>query len=186
MKKIIKLHNFGSFKSFNATEDLEQFSNYNLFFAYNGAGKTTLSRFFNFLSKDKYLPIEYRNEGYLEDFKIELDNGTYITSFNSYLEYIKVFNSDFIANEVNFEDNKLSAITVDFGEERQKTKQKLSFYNSNYRKLYEKDINGEITYNFISLTFLYIIKPKFFRCKNYIYIFLNSFNCCTLIFKLII
>lgn len=152
MKKIIKLHNFGTFKSFDATENLDPFSSYNLFFAYNGAGKTTLSRFFSFLSIDKYMPTEYRNEGYLDDFKIELDDGTFITSFDSYSKHIKVFNSDFISKEVDFNGNKLSAITVDFGSGQRKIKQKISFYNHLFSKLLEKNINGEITDNILYST----------------------------------
>ena len=74
MKKLIKLHDFGSFKAFDAPNDLPPFTNYNLFFAYNGAGKTTFSRFLNFLSKGNFLPQEFKQEGYLENFQIELED----------------------------------------------------------------------------------------------------------------
>lgn len=145
MKKIIKLHNFGSFKAFDATDDLPPFTNYNLFFAYNGAGKTTFSRFLNFLSKGNSLPQEFKLEGYLEDFEIEKEDGTLLTSFEDYQKDIKVFNSDFISNEVDFEANKLSAISVDFGAGRKEIKKQILRLESLLKKLYETNEKGELT-----------------------------------------
>ena len=152
MKKLIKLHDFGSFKAFDAPNDLPPFTNYNLFFAYNGAGKTTFSRFLNFLSKGNFLPQEFKQEGYLENFQIELEDGTQLNSFEDYQKDIKVFNSDFISNEVDFEGNKLSAITVDFGVNRKEIKKKISRLESISKFLYETNLNGELTNKIIGST----------------------------------
>lgn len=145
MKKLVKLHNFGCFKSFEAPDNLLPFTNYNLFFAYNGAGKTTFSRFLNFLSKGNSLPQEFKQEGYLENFQIEMEDGTLLTSFDNYQKDIKVFNSDFITREVDFAANKLSAISVDFGASRIEIKDKISYFDLWLKKLHEKNVKGELT-----------------------------------------
>ena len=50
LKKIEKINNFGSFKNFNADNNLNEFQQYNLIWGLNGTGKTTLSRFFECLN----------------------------------------------------------------------------------------------------------------------------------------
>ena len=154
MKKILKLYSFGSFNSFDSADDLPPFSKYNLFFAYNGVGKTTLSRFFSFLSEGNSLPEEFKKDNYLEDFKIEMEDGTQLSSFKDYKSNVKVFNSDFISSEVDFEGNKLSAITVDFGTNRKEIKKKISRLESISMRLYETNLNGELTNKVIGSTSL--------------------------------
>jgi len=88
IKNIKKLHKFGSFKEFNISDGLEDFSKYNLLFAYNGTGKTTLSRFFNFLGNTKEIPQEYIKDGYEENFEIEYDEGVHFKFFADYTNMI--------------------------------------------------------------------------------------------------
>lgn len=147
IKKIKKIHNFGSFKDFNADETLEPFAKYNLFFAYNGSGKTTLSRFLSALSNGEGIPLNLRSEGYQEDFEVELDGNPArtITNFNEYTKCIKVFNTDFIKNEINFDESSLTTISVDFGKEQQDTKKRIACLEKRLLNLFEKDVTGNLT-----------------------------------------
>lgn len=149
MKRILNLNNFGSFKSFAAKEDLLPFTKYNLFFAYNGSGKTTFSRFLKFLSKGGGISSEFSADGYEEDFKIELDDDSIVSSFAEYPNQIKVFNSDFISTELKFEENEISPISVDFGKGRRELRKKIARLNEHLDKLYEKNTQGELTDKYI-------------------------------------
>ncbi len=161
MKRILNLNNFGSFKSFAAKEDLLPFTKYNLFFAYNGSGKTTFSRFLKYLSQGCGIPSEFRADGYQEDFKIELDDNFIISSFADYTDQIKVFNSDFISTELKFEENEISPISVDFGKGRRELRKKIVRLNEHLNKLYEKNIQGELTDKYIYSTKLVEATTKY-------------------------
>lgn len=71
LTKIQKINNFGSFKNFQATSDLEYFKKYNLIWGLNGSGKTTLSRFFECLNLGA-IPTVYEKDGYSDDFSLNI------------------------------------------------------------------------------------------------------------------
>ena len=56
IKKIQKIDDFRIFKHFLWSDDLEEFSKYNLIYGWNGSGKTTLSNVFRQLEERKLFP----------------------------------------------------------------------------------------------------------------------------------
>jgi wobble nucleotide-excising tRNase len=91
IKKITQIKNFGSFKNFEWSDELQQFNKYNFFYGWNYSGKTTLSRIFRCL-ENKALNEDFREAR----FKIETDSGI-ITEKDLSNDYqIRVFNEDFV------------------------------------------------------------------------------------------
>lgn len=143
IKNIKKLHKFGSFKEFNKSNDVEDFSKYNVLFAYNGTGKTTLSRFFNFLGNTKEITQEYIKDGYEENFEIETSEGVSIKSFAEYTNKIKVFNVDFINAELDFDKTELNSISVEFGKDRKIIKEQIEKLITKKENLYVYDCRAK-------------------------------------------
>lgn len=133
LKKITKLKNLGVYTDFNWS-NLPDFKQYNVIYGWNGTGKTTLSKMLsatNSGSHPEYPLLEY---------SIEDSDGNSYTQGVEFPVKIKVFNSEFISNNVDF--NKLSSktITVVLGEEN---KEILNLIESDEKKLNE--VKTEIT-----------------------------------------
>lgn len=110
IKNIKSLNDFGIFQNSGWTE-LSNFKKYNLIYGWNRCGKTTLSRVFSSCEKKtrfhKDLFKQFPING---EFEISLSDNTFIKSKeveNSNLS-IRVFNQDFIDDNVSFEPNKSS------------------------------------------------------------------------------
>lgn len=110
IKKIKSLNEFGIFQNYEWGE-LPHFKKYNLIYGWNRCGKTTLSRVFSSCEKksifNKDLFKQYPING---EFEITLSNNSYVKSKeieNSSLS-IRVFNQDFIDENVSFEPSKSS------------------------------------------------------------------------------
>lgn len=130
LKKILKINNFGSFKNFNADENLAEFKKYNLIWGLNGTGKTTLSNLFVCLNNGNIDEKFFDKESFKEDFDILLDNNQHIKTFkdNVYCNKIKVFNRDFVYNNLTLDNNnaQTNALTYTIGETAKDIKNKIS------------------------------------------------------------
>jgi len=107
IKKIITLKKFGIFDDFNAVQTLNEFGKFNLFYGWNGSGKTTLSKLFYGLQRDKNLPSAYSSC----EFKITTDGLNLTNDGESSLENLKVFNEDFINDNIYW-NNKVEKILL--------------------------------------------------------------------------
>lgn len=156
---ICELKNFASFQNFTSeTSPYQNFQHYNLFYGLNGCGKTTFSRLFDFLNRGK-IPNETKEDidQYQDfekvEFKIKLDNGTFITNFshNPFVNKIRVFNSDFVKNNLKLEKAHTKSLIYNIGEVSSKLKIKKNllersiacYYNKNNNLIIEEKINAE-------------------------------------------
>lgn len=140
LKKILKIKHFGSFKEFNADNNLAEFKKYNLIWGLNGTGKTTLSNFFICLNNGKIDDNFFDKNSYKEDFDILLDNEQHIKEFkeNSYCNRIKVFNRDFVSNNLTLDNNnaQTTALTYTIGETAKEIKDQISELNQKLSSYY--------------------------------------------------
>lgn len=145
IKKILKIKNFGSFTNFEAKSDLKEFQKYNLFFGLNGSGKTTLSKLFKCLN-DGNISKDLDDKAFKEDFDILIDENQHITEFqeNTYCNYIKIFNQDFVNNNLFLDNNnaQTNALTYTIGEVAKDIKEKISELNSKLLSYYI-DVQGK-------------------------------------------
>jgi hypothetical protein len=117
IKKIKSIKNLGVFNDYKIGGDLRDFNDKNIIYGWNYSGKTTLSKLFSFLDKDNPIDSEFLSV----EFEVELtDSPIKITQNNraSSPLSVKVFNSDFIRNNLRFDsdDKKIKGITFDVGE----------------------------------------------------------------------
>ena len=106
LKKIVKIENFGIFDNYKNEASLKEFKEFNVFYGWNGSGKTTLSRLFRCL-ENKGNHNEFPDAKYI----IETTDGNKIDSSTlSHLLDLRVFNSDFISENLNLFDAQTKPI----------------------------------------------------------------------------
>lgn len=117
IERILNIYEFGFFKEYNCPSGLNPFSKYNLIYGWNGSGKSTLSKLFFFLSEKK-LSNEYSSSS----FEISTNDGTINpNTLNSNL-IIKVFNEDFIKQNIDWDNLVKSLLYVSKGKVEDKKK----------------------------------------------------------------
>ena len=140
IKKILKIKNFGSFINFEADSGLNEFKKYNLLFGLNGTGKTTLSNFFRCLNDGNIPTKDLDSNSFKEDFDVLLDNDQHITEFqeNIYCNYIKIFNRDFVNNNLTLDNNnaQTNALTYTIGETAREIKDKITEQDKKLKEYY--------------------------------------------------
>ena len=145
LKKILKIKNFGSFKNFIANNNLKEFKKYNLLYGLNGTGKTTLSNLFRCLNEG-IISKDLDNKSFNEDFDLLLDNDQHITELkeNKYCNYIKIFNRDFVNNNLTLDNNnaQTNALTYTIGETAKEIKDKIADKDKKLKEYYI-DIQGK-------------------------------------------
>jgi wobble nucleotide-excising tRNase len=116
IKRIKSIKNLGIFNDYKIDGNLRDFNDKNIIYGWNYSGKTTLSRLFSFLDKENSITDEFSSI----EFEVELTDTKKITHTNKAESplSIKVFNSDFIRDNLRFEsdDKKIKGITFDVGE----------------------------------------------------------------------
>lgn len=128
ISKISKLKNFGIFHEFTWKADLSDFKKFNLIYGWNRSGKTTISRVFTSCEKkctyDKDKFRQYPENG---EFEIKTDNGTTVknTDVANNVLPIKVFNKDFIDENISFDPSDSCNPIVYVSEEDIKSKNRL-------------------------------------------------------------
>ncbi len=118
IRRITAIKNLGIFNNYEEKEDLAAFERFNLIYGWNGSGKTTLSEFFEVLksghldrfSKLKYNIIAEDQEGVCKKYSHDVH----------YLKNIKVFNQEYIKNNINIVAGTANSIRMIVGEENKK------------------------------------------------------------------
>ncbi|WP_412467104.1 AAA family ATPase [Pedobacter sp. KLB.chiD] len=128
LHKITKIKGFGVLDNFSPELTVKPFNIFNLIYGWNGSGKTTLGRLLRCL-ETKSNHEEYKDA----DFSIELsDKGKVESKSYSHNLDIKIFNQDFITENLNLFDAQTKPIIfiskekVDEKKELDKQKEKLS------------------------------------------------------------
>jgi len=143
ISKITKLKNFGIYKDFTWKSELPEFKKFNLIYGWNRSGKTTISRIFASCEKkctyDKDKFNQYPENG---EFEIKTYDGISVkhTNVSSYNLPIKVFNKDFIDENISFDPSDLCNPIVYVSEEDIESKkrlEKLKIDKTNFEKEYE-------------------------------------------------
>jgi wobble nucleotide-excising tRNase len=107
INRIKQIQNLDAFDSLDwAAEDLKR---YNLIYGWNASGKTTISRLFSFLEKKEiYLP-EYQSV----EFNVQTDIGLLKRQdLKTHNLNVRVFNEDFIRENIQFSDSKAKQIII--------------------------------------------------------------------------
>ncbi len=102
--KINRVKDFGVFKNFNGSA-LPEFKTFNLIYGWNYSGKTTLSRIFQCLEKGE-LHQDYQSAS----FEFQGDASTTYDSSFSLKPNIRVFNSDFIKENLKWDSDNYEPI----------------------------------------------------------------------------
>lgn len=106
IKKIVKIKNLGIFGDYQCDSNLPEFKRYNLIYGWNGSGKTTLSHIFTTFETGK-------SEIYPDlEFKVKTDQQGDITQDNPYNKRIRVFNEDYIAENIDISSCKAKPILI--------------------------------------------------------------------------
>ncbi len=121
-KKVSKLEKFGIFRNFAWDKTTPDFSRFNLIFGWNKSGKTTFSRAFVACEKKttdfKNYPRD-KDGNIIGKFEIKTEKGTAINNSNCQRgqKQIRVFNKDFIEDNVSFDPTNPSNPIVYVSEE---------------------------------------------------------------------
>jgi len=128
IKKITRLKKLGVYDDFSWSSGLPDFKRYNVIYGWNGTGKTTLSKLLGALNVGSHPDFDT-----LEYSVLDGDGATH-SQGTAFATPIRVFNSDFISDNVNFETQSSKAITVILGEEN---KELLEAIEADEKKLAE-------------------------------------------------
>jgi wobble nucleotide-excising tRNase len=139
IKKVKEINNFDAFNSFDwSGADLKK---HNLIYGWNGSGKTTLSRIFSFLEKKVIFLPELESI----DFSVATETG--IIKKQDIAEQnmaLKVFNEDFIKENLEFSESKVKKIVIvgkeniDIKKEIGELEAKLDLKQTEFAKLHEE------------------------------------------------
>lgn len=113
IKKFKNIKNLGLYKNFCWPANLNGFNRYNIIYGWNGVGKTTLSKLFEAMGSGEhsdFIDLQY---------SIEDENSKIFRQGQPFGTKIRIFNTDFIANNVNFNSQSSRTISVYLGEENQ-------------------------------------------------------------------
>ena len=114
-KKVLKLKQFGIFRDFEWSSDTPDFLRFNLIYGWNKSGKTTFSRAFVACEKKTTKFTQYPTNG---EFEIKTESGAIShSSCQNGTKQIRVFNRDFIEENVSFDPTNSSNPIVYVSEE---------------------------------------------------------------------
>ena len=141
--KISKLKKFGIFRDFTWSSDTPDFSHFNLIYGWNKSGKTTFSRAFVACEKKTTDFVNYpkdKDGNAIGEFEIRTENGTANSHSNCQngTKQIRVFNKDFIEDNVSFDPINPSNPIVYVSEEDIESNKKLKELQGKVAPLAEK------------------------------------------------
>ncbi len=128
ISKISKLKDFGIFHDFSWKTELPEFKKFNLIYGWNRSGKTTISRVFASCEKkcsyDKDKFKQYPENG---EFELKTSDGTTVKNSDVATNVLplKVFNQDFIDENISFDPSDSCNPIVNVSEEDIKSKKRL-------------------------------------------------------------
>jgi len=142
--KITKLKNYGIFHDFSWNKDIPEFKRFNLIYGWNRSGNTLLSRIFTACEKKATAFKEYPKKDRVDGiFEIKTDTYLTIKSWdiaNCNLP-VKVFNQDFIDENISFDPSILSNPIVYVSKKDIEGKKKLEYLKKDNENLFE-DFNS--------------------------------------------
>lgn len=121
LKRFNYIKNLGLFHDYSWEKGLKDFSQYNVIYGWNGVGKTTLSKLFSALG-GKDLTEEHPDLTY----KITIDDNSTITNRQQHDLPIKVFNTDYITENINFSLSSSKSISLILGKENNSILEKIT------------------------------------------------------------
>jgi wobble nucleotide-excising tRNase len=137
IEKIPRLKKFGIFRDFTWSGTTPNFARFNLIYGWNKSGKTTFSRIFSACEKKT---VGFKQ--YPHDAEFELKTGNHTAIKHSDCQHcslaIKVFNKDFVDENVSFESSNSSNPIVYVSEEDIESSNKLKELRSKVAPLSEK------------------------------------------------
>ncbi len=112
IRRIRTIKNLGIFNDYKEKVNLPEFEKFNLIYGLNGSGKSTLSEFFNALKNGKLdgfsgLKYSIKADGKDENY----------THMDSYPKNIKVFNQEYVKNNIDIDSGKANPIRMIIGAE---------------------------------------------------------------------
>ncbi len=116
IKKIVKTSKFGIFRDFCWDSSTPDFKKFNLIYGWNKSGKTTLSRIFSSCEKKSIEFVQYPKDG---EFEIVTETGSSVkhSGCKDCTLQVKVFNKDFVDDNVSFDPTNPSNPIVYVSEE---------------------------------------------------------------------
>jgi len=119
IKKIKKIKHFGVFANYQTDSKLPEFKKYNLIYGWNASGKTTLSRLL------RCFELKTTHSDFPQaEFQLKTENGSIDHNGLDKLSNIRVFNQDFINENIFTKEDKVKPIYY-IGEEDIKQKKQL-------------------------------------------------------------
>lgn len=112
IRKLLEIKDLAIFSDYRWDASLPQFERFNLIYGWNGSGKTTLSQIFSEITQET--SADFPNLKY----KIETDSGEY-THGTIYSKKVRVFNQNYIAQNIDVLSGKASSIYI-IGEENKR------------------------------------------------------------------
>jgi wobble nucleotide-excising tRNase len=164
IKRINHIKNFGVFRKYHRTGDIQDFVNLNIIYGWNYSGKTLISRIFqHFESKEKNPDYESA------EFELEDYEGNKFNEQKQTIEgrLIRTFNSDFIQNNLKWDGSSFDAIQILLlGEDAIKAEEKIEKKKEKQSKIdqIKKALNNEITS--LNNQILYGLSDKASQIKN--------------------
>lgn len=158
--KIPKLKNFGVFHDFTWKTELPEFKKFNLIYGWNRSGKTTVSRVFASCEK-KCTYDKDKFKQYPENGEFEIKTSDNVTIKNSDVANdilsIKVFNKDFIDDNISFDPSNSCNPIVYVSEEDIESKKQLEKLKTDkvtFGKNYEDAKKNKIAKEEVKTVFL--------------------------------
>lgn len=109
LRSIDEINDFGVYKKIQKADGYDDFKIKNIIYGWNYSGKTTLSRIFSSIEDKKIHP-----DFSLAKFKISLDDGSVLnqSELSTSNVIIKVFNTDYIAKNLRWDDSDVEPIII--------------------------------------------------------------------------
>jgi wobble nucleotide-excising tRNase len=142
--KINKIKKLGLFDDYTPATGFKDFKKYNLIYGWNGSGKTTFSKLFDALETGTH--TEYPDL----EFEIQNESSKKFQHTQPFDQKVRVFNQDYIENNLKIREGKTKAITLVLGnaskevlEETEKLELELARKNAELTKEKERLENKE-------------------------------------------
>jgi len=108
IRKVQRIKSFGVYSDFRWSPELPAFNRYNLLYGWNYSGKTTLSRVF------RCFELKQAHSDFMEaEIKLETDDGQNHESPTQWTgPVVRVFNADFVRENLSFDDGNANPILI--------------------------------------------------------------------------
>ncbi|MEX2410881.1 MAG: AAA family ATPase [Candidatus Paceibacterota bacterium] len=133
IKRISYIKKAGVFKNYKRTGDIQDFKKLNILYGWNYSGKTTLSRIFHCLHKKEIIDSLRSCEFEINDYD---DSKTKEITLDEFDNEVRVFNTDFIRNNLSWDGESFNPILL-LGEESIEAKEEITKEQERIEKIKE-------------------------------------------------